>query len=489
MASTQHSKAPVHGVWESKSEFDDQDAWHHPGRLDGIRNHRSCTARGWLQRAAETAADDAAAHRAEEDKPQKGGAIVTLGDKKINISPEFATAYKAQVAAFDSKDTAGYPATSAAAHAAAKKPEEHFLASQIDLKAANAAKDEAGMGTALEAMIATGVFPQDQLSTAYTTLGKVKYNQKQFPQAIAAFQKAIELQPTNTEASTLLSQTKSVTATPAEAIAELQKAIAQGSANGGKPPEDVFKRAISVAYRAKMPVVQDLSRQWVAAYPSATNWRDALGIYRQMNNVDDQTTLDLFRLARAAKAMNGEGDYDRYAYAALMKGYPGEAKVVLDEGIAAGAVDPKKSPFKEMIQQATQKSAGEEATLDAAASKALAGGTAKSALTTGDLLYGYGRFDKAAELYRAALKRPGADAESHQPAPWHGLSAVGRQGRGNRGFERSHRAPHRYCEILARLFGHPGLRLRPGALIKVLPAWFSTSGLSQIGMVAQQPLP
>jgi len=63
-----------------------------------------------------------------------------------------------------------------------------------------------------------------------------------------------------------------------------------------------------------------------------------------------------------------------------------------------------------MIQQATQKSAGEEATLDAAASKALAGGTAKSALTTGDLLYGYGRFDKAAELYRAALKRPGADA-------------------------------------------------------------------------------
>jgi tetratricopeptide (TPR) repeat protein len=346
----------------------------------------------------------------KEDKPQKGGAIVMLGDKKINISPQFATAYKAQVAAFDSKDTAGYPAISAAAHAAAKKPEEHFLASQIDLKAANAAKDEAGMGTALEAMIATGVFPQDQLSTAYTTLGKVKYNQKQFPQAIAAFQKAIELQPTNTEASTLLAQTKSVTATPAEAIAELQKAIAQGSANGGKPPEDVFKRAISVAYRAKMPVVQDLSRQWVAAYPSATNWRDALGIYRQMNNVDDQTTLDLFRLARAAKAMNGEGDYDRYAYAALMKGYPGEAKVVLDEGIAAGAVDPKKSPFKEMIQQATQKSAGEEATLDAAASKALAGGTAKSALTTGDLLYGYGRFDKAAELYRAALKRPGADA-------------------------------------------------------------------------------
>jgi tetratricopeptide (TPR) repeat protein len=108
--------------------------------------------------------------------------------------------------------------------------------------------------------------------------------------------------------------------------------------------------------------------------------------------------------------MNGEADYDRYAYGALMKGYPAEAKAVIEEGIAAGQVDAKKSPFKEMIQTANQKSAGEEATLDAAAVKTLAGGTAKSALATGDLLYGYGRFDKAAELYRAALKRPGADA-------------------------------------------------------------------------------
>ena len=346
----------------------------------------------------------------KQDKPQKGGAIVTLGDKKINISPQFTPAYKEQMAAFEAKDAAGYPAKSQAAHAAAKTPEEHFLASQVDLKAAAEAKNEAGMGAALEAMIATGVFPQDQLSPAYTTLGKVKYNLKQFPQAIANFQKAVELQPTNTEAATLLSQTKSLTATPQEAIAELQKAIVQGSANGGKAPEEVYKRAISVAYKAKMPVAPDISRQWVAAYPSPTNWRDAIGIYRNMNNVDDQGTLDLYRLARTAKAMNGEADYDRYAYGALMKGYPAEAKAVIEEGIAAGQVDAKKSPFKEMIQTANQKSTGEEATLDGAAAKALAGGTAKSALATGDLLYGYGRFDKAAELYRAALKRPGADA-------------------------------------------------------------------------------
>lgn len=346
----------------------------------------------------------------KQDKPQRGGATVTIGDRKINISAAFATAYRELVAAYEAKDAAAISAKSAAAHAAAKTPEEHFLAAQIDLKAAAEAKNEPAMGAALEAMIGTGAFPQEQLGSAYTTLGKVRYNAKQYPQAIAAFQKAVELQPGNSEAVALLAQARSVGATPAEAVADLQKAIVQQTASGGKAPEDLYKRAISMAYKAKLPTTPDISRQWVAAYPSPTNWRDAIGIYRNMNNVDDLGTLDLFRLARAAKAMKGEDDYDRYAYAALSKGYPAEAKAVLDEGIAAGAVDANKSPFKEMIQQAKTKSTGEEATLDGIAAKALAGGTAKNAQTTGDLLYGYGRYDKAAEVYRAALKKPGADA-------------------------------------------------------------------------------
>ena len=100
----------------------------------------------------------------------------------------------------------------------------------------------------------------------------------------------------------------------------------------------------------------------------------------------------------------------RYAYAALTKGYPGEAKAVLEEGIAAKAVDPNKSPFKEMIQQANAKSAGEAAGLDSAAAKGVGASTAKAALAAGDLLYGYGQYAKAAELYRAALTKSGADA-------------------------------------------------------------------------------
>lgn len=348
--------------------------------------------------------------QAKQEKAPRGTATVTLGDQKIKISAAFAKAYQDLVTAVDGNDTATIPAKVAAAHAAAQTKEEHYLASQAQLKAAVAMKDDAELATALEALVASGMLDQAQQSNAYLNLGKTRYNLKQYPQAIAAFEKVQQLEPSNQEIVPLLAQARSVGGNPTDAVTTLRQAIAQQSANGAKAPEELYKRTISLAYKNRLPVTSEISRQWVAAYPTAANWSDAIRIYRNLNNVDDAATLDLFRLARAAKAMKDDGDYDRYAYLALSKGYPGEAKLVLEEGAAAGIVDLSKSPFKEEMEQAKAKSAGEAASLDSAATKGLNAATAKAALANGDLLYGYGEYSRAAELYRAALKKPGADA-------------------------------------------------------------------------------
>lgn len=345
----------------------------------------------------------------QQQKQSKGGATVMLGSKKISLNPEFAKIYDDLVKTADS-DPAGAPAKVAAAHAAAKSPDEHYLAYQLELKVAMAKKDEVGMGKAVQGMLSTGVAPQDLLGPLHLANGKVKYNQKQYAEAAAEFQQVLQLDPNNSEAKTLLAQTQLNSASPADAVALLQKNITEQSAGGAKAPETLYKQAISAAYKAKLPAAVDLSRKWVAAYPSPKNWSDSINIYRSLNTVDDATTLDLLRLSRAAGALSSEADYDRYAYAALMKGYPGEALNVLNEGIKTGTVDPNKTPFKEELAQAKQKSAGEEAGLDAAAKAALGGATAKAATAAGDLHYGYGQYAKAAEIYQAALKKPGADA-------------------------------------------------------------------------------
>jgi Flp pilus assembly protein TadD len=346
----------------------------------------------------------------EQSKASKGGATVMIGSKKVSLSAEFAKTYNELAKALEANASADVSAQVTAAHAAAKSPEEHYLAYQLQLKAAMGAKNEAEMGKAVAGMLSTGVAPAELQGPLHLANGKVKYNQKQYAEAAAEFQKVLQLDPANAEAKNLLTQTQLNSASPADAVAMLQKSIAEQSAGGAKAPEALYKRALSAAYKAKLPAAVDISRQWVADYPTPANWSDAIRIYRNFHELDDAATLDLLRLARAAGALNGEADYDRYAYAALMKGYPGEAKTVLEEGIKAGVVNPDKSPFKEEIAQAKTKSAGEEASLDSSAKSALAGGTAKAALATGDLHYTYGQYAKAAELYRAALKKSGADA-------------------------------------------------------------------------------
>ncbi len=333
-----------------------------------------------------------------------------LGTRKVSLSADFAKIYNDLSKALEANSAADVSAQIAAAHAAAKTPEEHYLAYQLQLKSGMGSKNEAEIAKAVEGMLSTGAAPQELQGPLHLAAGKVKYNAKQYAEAAAEFQKVLQIDPANAEAKSLLAQSQLTSASPTDQVTMLQKQIVEQSAGGQKAPEDLYKRALQVAYKAQLPAAADISRQWVAAYPTAGNWSDAIRIYRNMHQVDDATTLDLLRLARAAGALKGEADYDRYAYAALMKGYPGEALTVLNEGIKAGVVNASKSPFKEEFEQAKQKSAGEEAGLDAAAKSALGGGTAKAATATGDLHYTYGQYAKAAEIYRAALKKPGADA-------------------------------------------------------------------------------
>ena len=77
----------------------------------------------------------AGAQQQDQKKGQKGGATVTIGDKKVAISAEFAAIYKQLLDAANANDMATVTAKAPQAHAAAKTPEEHFLASQLQLKA------------------------------------------------------------------------------------------------------------------------------------------------------------------------------------------------------------------------------------------------------------------------------------------------------------------------------------------------------------------
>ena len=270
-------------------------------------------------------------------------------------------------------------------------------------------KNDAAIGAALEAMLASGAAGPGDALPLHTNLGKHYFNSKQYDRAASQFERALALDPSNSEAILLFAETRRVQGRAPEAVALLQKAIAASTAAGRKPDEDWYKHAVQLSYDAKLPTAIPLSREWVATYPTPANWSPALRIYQRGSGLDNDVLIDLMRLQRANGALAGESDYFNYANTALLRGFPGEAKAVLEEGFAAKKIDRSKPIFRDVLAEASSKAGADRASLAGLEATALASPSAKQAMVTGDAYLGYGEWAKAAALYRAALTKSGVD--------------------------------------------------------------------------------
>ena len=313
--------------------------------------------------------------------------------------------------AVNAKDAANIPARIAAARAVAKSNDDRCFIAQMQVLAAVDSGDLKAIPAALEAQLASGSVPATRVATLYESLAKMHYDKGGLAEAAASYERAIALAPGNADAVIMLAETRFKQNRTADALPLYQKAIALEVAAGRKPQEQWYKRAVAAAHNAKSPLTPRVARDWVSAYPSAKNWRDAILLYATSSGADDSTLLDLYRLQRLTRSLSGEADHFRYAQALLTRGFPGEAKAMLDEGFTAKAVDRNLASMKSLSALATTKAAGDRASLDGQAKAALASPTAKQAMVLGEAYYGYGDYAQAAAMFRAALGKSGVDAE------------------------------------------------------------------------------
>jgi hypothetical protein len=249
-------------------------------------------------------------------------------------------------------DIAAAKAALPAAQAAASTDDDKYAIAGMAYQIAQKSNDAAGASAAVDAMLASGKAPADVQIQLLTAKGQNAFNSGKFADADAAF--------------TQLAQLKS-----------------------------------------NDPDMAD-------AYPRADIWRLALQTYRDTNRLDQQTDLDTLRLMRAANALAGERDYYEYANMALNKGFPGEAKAVIDFGTSSNMVDSKalatSKALAEIKAVAGPKVAADKAELPVLDKKARAAADGKQALLTGDAYLGYGQYAQAADLYKVALQKGGVDA-------------------------------------------------------------------------------
>jgi len=308
--------------------------------------------------------------------------------------------------AYQSKDPAAIASALAAAKAAASTKEDQYLIGKIQLSAAIEANDSALTGVAIDAMGRSGVLPPAKAAELHIAHGNSLSASKQYAEAAAAFERGLALDPSNVALLGNLAEAKYSQGRAAEAVPYLQRLIAATAATGAKPAENVYKRAINMANEAKLPVAVELGRGWVAAYPSAASWRNAISLYRNVNKPDVAATLDLLRLMRAVGALSSADDYTLYSTVAADRGNYGEAKSVIDEGLGKNLFSASSPVVKDVIAGLKSKAIPTAADLETATQDAKTGA---ALLRVGDRYYGIGNYAKAAELYRRAKGQAGVD--------------------------------------------------------------------------------
>jgi tetratricopeptide (TPR) repeat protein len=340
------------------------------------------------------------------DKPAAAAKPVFKLSK--SVQPLLSAAQKLQQAG----DNAGAVAKLKEAEALpGRNNDDNYMINVLKLNAGIALKDNTLLEESIEGALASGRVEPSEQPKFIRNLGALALQRNDTAKAITQFNKLVDLNPGDTETLVNIAELQRRAGQNAAAVATFVKAAQASKAAGITPPEPWLRRALAVAYDAKLPAeIVTTSENLVTYYPNPTNWHDALVIFRESNKLDEQTGLDLLRTLRATGGLAGERDYYEYADTATTRGLPGEAKAVLDEGIAKGMLSAAKPGIKELLASVNPKVAGDRASLAGLEKEAAAAKTGKSAQSTGDAYLGYANYARAAAMYRLAMTKGGVDA-------------------------------------------------------------------------------
>jgi tetratricopeptide (TPR) repeat protein len=225
------------------------------------------------------------------------------------------------------------------AEAVVKNGDEKYIAGTLRLTLGQATKNPKLQLDGIIAMIASGSAAAVDAPKLNIAAGQLAYQAGNFQDAKKYLAEAIRLGNPGVDANLLLAEANFKMGTTVEGLTALDTAVKAEQAAGRKAPPEWYGRAAAMSYKAKLTgETAKWTREQVRAYPTPENWRSALVIYRDSANLDNQTLIDLFRLMHDTKALAGERDFFEYASLAITGALPGEAKTVIEEGFASGAV-------------------------------------------------------------------------------------------------------------------------------------------------------
>jgi hypothetical protein len=295
--------------------------------------------------------------------------------------------------------------------AAAQTPDDKFVGGQIYLQFGGIASDPATQAKALLMMLDSGKTPAEDVGKFSFYAGSISYDNKDYPAAARLLGAAVAAGYKQNQAELLLADSFFRDAKVPDGAAVLIKALDEHAASGTPAPEDWYRIGLGDVYRAKLaPQSLEIGSRFVAVYPKPEYWGAVISIVRDLGGYASSDTLDLMRLMNRTHSYAEKQDYIEHVADVDPRKAPAEALAVIAEAMASGKVDASNSFLTEAKQIASNRLAADKASLPALERDARAP-TASLVLTlaAADAFLSYGENGKAADLYKLALGKPGAD--------------------------------------------------------------------------------
>lgn len=298
---------------------------------------------------------------------------------------------------------------------------ENFVLEQMRASAASQAGDYEQAIKSFQALIASGRLPEAEQGRYAANVAALYYRAKDYGNAANWAARALKSNPGDQATRTLMIQSYYLAGDYAAASREALADIQAAERAGQTPPEDKLQLLANVAARNggdRNAYIAALERL-VAYYPKREYWADLLRRIESKPGFSSRLALDVLRLKLATKTMNGATDYFEMAQLALQEGQAAEAKKVLDEGFASGALGkgPEAERHQRLLALATLRANEAPAMLKNAEAEAATDKDGHALVRIGLAYTALGQHDKGIALMqqgiaKGGLKRP-HDANLH----------------------------------------------------------------------------
>lgn len=193
--------------------------------------------------------------------------------------------------------------------------------------------------------------------------------------------------------------------------ADLQKAAIAADQKAGRRPTEA---ALQLLYNCQQHL-SDASGslrtmfQLVYYYPKPDYWLNVIDGVRRKPTFNDRLTLDINRLQLALGLIKTPADYMEMAELALQAPLPGEAKAIVDQGYAQGALGtgaeaPRQQRLRDLVARTY---ADAQKTLGAAATEAQGDHDGNRLAAVGEEYVSYGDYAHGIPMIEAALAKGG----------------------------------------------------------------------------------